>query len=369
MLYRKQQKVLDFDERMAILLQVVQGQRYGDFYFPPAAGVAYSRNPFVWNPKLRREDGFVRLVTGLGTRAVERVGEDYPRMVALSHPNLRPENGPKEIKYYSQYFMDVINLKTNQLETLPVSEVLRSDYPGLRLLASVDNGDYISPMLLMDRSLDPRSLVITMDGMLAQTSFAADLKTVLKALEFSYSHPVDIEFTLSIGSAYPKPTVNLHLLQCRPHSNPSESEHVRIPDKIADSDIIFGTAKLVPTGIVKQIAYVVYVDPEKYALVNPSQKLELARLIARHQPTTGREGVHPDGSGPMGQLEPGPGAQGGIRGFLQHARAGRDRLGPGQEPSHPVLRHALLPGPGRITHLSARDLPGRTGQSVQAEFL
>lgn len=281
LLYRKQQKVLDFDERMAILLQVVQGQSYGDYYFPAAAGVAYSRNPFVWNPKLRREDGFARLVTGLGTRAVERVGEDYPRMVALSHPNLRPENSPKDIKYYSQYFMDVINLKTNQLETLPVSEVLGGDYPGLRLLASVDNGDYLSPMLLIDRNLDPRSLVITMDGLLGQTSFPADLKTVLKALEFSYSHPVDIEFTLSIGSAYPKPSVDLHLLQCRPHSNPSESEHVRIPDKIAESDIIFGTGKLVPTGIVKQISYVVYVDPEKYALANPSQKLELARLVAR----------------------------------------------------------------------------------------
>jgi len=281
LIYRAQTGLLDFDERMAILLQVVQGQSYGDYYFPAAAGVAYSRNPFVWNPKLRREDGFARLVTGLGTRAVERVGEDYPRMVALSHPNLRPENSPKDIKYYSQYFMDVINLKTNQLETLPVSEVLGGDYPGLRLLASVDNGDYLSPMLLIDRNLDPRSLVITMDGLLGQTSFPADLKTVLKALEFSYSHPVDIEFTLSIGSAYPKPSVDLHLLQCRPHSNPSESEHVRIPDKIAESDIIFGTGKLVPTGIVKQISYVVYVDPEKYALANPSQKLELARLVAR----------------------------------------------------------------------------------------
>jgi hypothetical protein len=281
LLYRKQQKVLDFDERMAILLQVVQGERYRDLYFPPAAGVAYSRNPFVWNPKLRREDGFTRLVVGLGTRAVERVGEDYPRMVALSHPNLRPESGAKDIRYYSQYYMDVINLAANKLETLPVNEVLRSDFPGLRQLASVDNGDYISPMVSIDRSLDPRSLVITMDSLLTQTTFASDLKTILKALEFSYSHPVDIEFTVEIGKEYPKPSVRLHLLQCRPHSNPSENERVVIPDKIPDQDVVFGTTKLVPTGKVRQIAYVVYALPEMYAAANPSQKLELARVIGR----------------------------------------------------------------------------------------
>lgn len=281
LLYRKQRKVLDFDERMAILLQVVQGERYGDYYFPPAAGVAYSRNPFVWNPKLRREDGLARLVVGLGTRAVERVGEDYPRMVALSHPSLRPEAAAKDIRYYSQYYMDVIDLKANKLDTKRINEVLRTDYPGLRLLASIDNGDYISPMVSIDRSLNPRSLVITMDALLTQTSFASDLKTVLKALEFSYSHPVDIEYTVEIGNEYPKPAVTLHLLQCRPHSNPSENQRVVIPSQLPEADVVFGTTKLVPTGRVQKIAYVVYVEPEMYATASPSQKLETARLIGR----------------------------------------------------------------------------------------
>ncbi len=282
LLYRKQRGFLDFDERMAVLIQVVQGERYRNYYFPAAAGVAYSRNLYVWSPKLRREEGFARLVVGLGTRAVERVGEDYPRMVALSHANLRPESGAQEIRYYSQYFMDVINLDTNRLETWPISQVLAGDYPGLRFLASVDKGDYISPMIFTDRSLDSRSLVITLEGLLTQTSFASHLKTVLKALEFSYSRPVDIEFTLVIGQEYPRPSVELHLLQCRPQSGASTAEHIRFPERLADSNIIFGTEKLVPTGQVRGIAYVVYVDPEKYLhLANPSEKLELARLVGR----------------------------------------------------------------------------------------
>jgi hypothetical protein len=62
------------------------GGAYGRYYLPHAAGVAFSRNLYRWSPQIRRDDGFLRLVWGLGTRAVDRVGNDYPRLVALSHP-------------------------------------------------------------------------------------------------------------------------------------------------------------------------------------------------------------------------------------------------------------------------------------------
>ena len=110
--------LLDYDERMAILLQEVQGQTYGDYFFPTLAGVAFSYSPIVWSPRLRREEGFVRLVLGLGTRAVERVGEDYPRLVTLSHPLLRPEASPKAIRRYSQHLIDLMFLALAEKERL-----------------------------------------------------------------------------------------------------------------------------------------------------------------------------------------------------------------------------------------------------------
>ena len=282
LLYRKQRGFLDYDERMAALIQVVQGERYRNLHFPAVAGVAYSHNLYMWSPKLRREDGFARLVMGLGTRAVDRVGEDYPRMVALSHPNLRPESGAQEIRSYSQYYMDVLNLETNHLETRPITDILAGDYPNLRYLASIDKGDYISPMVYTDRSLDPHSLVITLDGLLTQTSLANHLKTILKALEFSYSRPVDIEFTIVVGREHPRPSVEFHLLQCRPLAGSARAEKIQFPDRLAEGDTIFGTEKLVPTGQVRGINYIVYVDPERYLhLADPSRKLELGRLIGR----------------------------------------------------------------------------------------
>ena len=95
----------DYDERMAILIQVVKGEKFKDYFFPQAAGVAFSRNLYRWAPQIRREDGFIRLVWGMGTRAVDRVGNDYPRLVALSHPLLRPNSSPEAIRRYSQQLL------------------------------------------------------------------------------------------------------------------------------------------------------------------------------------------------------------------------------------------------------------------------
>jgi len=280
--YRKQKGLLDYDERMAVMIQPVQGERYRDLFFPMVAGMAYSRNPFIWNAKLRREDGFVRMVAGMGTRAVERVGEDYPRMVALSHPQLRPESGSDQIRHYSQYYMDVIDLQRNQFDTRRIGEVLGADYPNLRLLASVDQGDYITQMVFNDEGLDPNKLVLTFDGLISQTAYVDHLKWALKALEFGYGRPVDIEFTLALGREYPRPSIELHLLQCRAQSVHYLAEEVSFPEKLAESDIVFGTVKLVPTGRVRNIDYIVYVDPEKYMLNNdPFHKLEVGRLIGR----------------------------------------------------------------------------------------
>jgi phosphoenolpyruvate synthase/pyruvate phosphate dikinase len=92
LLYRRSKGLQDYDERMAILIQLVQGDSYGRYFLPHGAGVAFSHNLYRRNQQIRREDGFARLVWGLGTRAVERVGNDYPRPVALSHPTLQPDD-------------------------------------------------------------------------------------------------------------------------------------------------------------------------------------------------------------------------------------------------------------------------------------
>lgn len=279
--YRKEKGLLDYDERMAILLQVVEGETHGDYLFPTLAGVGFSRNPFKWTDRIDPTQGFVRLVWGLGTRAVDGGAEDYPRMIALSHPMLRPEVQPDEIRRYSQHKIDVINLRTNQFEIHSIEDIIPSDLPTMRWLASLDRGGYLQPPLLLNPDIDPTTLVLTFEPLLRQSNFAEVLRTALMTLEEEYQLPVDIEFAARLQLANGKPEIVLTLLQCRPQSYRTDGD-IELPGDIPESDVILRAHHaLIPAGIVSDIRYAVYVDPAAYTTAAPQTKLDVARAIGR----------------------------------------------------------------------------------------
>ena len=282
LLYRRARGLQDYDERMAILIQVVQGDQFKRYYLPHAAGVAFSRNLYRWSPQIRREDGFVRMVWGLGTRAVDRVGNDYPRLVALSHPLLHPEASFKSIRRYSQKYVDLIDLEDNALKTLPVEEVLNTHYPVLRYLAQLDQGGYLVPLRSTILEGDSRQLILTFNELLRRTPLAERLTRMLQTLEERYQSPVDTEFTVQILDPMSlKPDVRISLLQCRPQSHLKESE-ARLPERLRPEDTIFATRRMAPQGRVSNIRYVVFVPPEGYfSLPTQSKRAELRQAIGQ----------------------------------------------------------------------------------------
>jgi len=282
LLYRQRHGLIDYDERMAILIQRVRGERYGRYFLPAVAGVGFSQNPFRWNAKIRREDGFLRMVWGLGTRAVDRVSNDYPRLIALSHPQLRPETDAHAIRRYSQRYVDVIDLETNEMKTLPVREVLDTDYPHLRQIASLHKGDYIQEILSLGSLEDNQNLVLTFNTLTRDRKFVRLLRTALLRLEAGYNTPVDTEFTVQIVPNYPEPEYKLHILQCRPLSQRKGGGPVEIPAGIPEDDIIFRTYELIPDGQVEGARYIIFADPRRYRqLADPTVRLELGRAIGR----------------------------------------------------------------------------------------
>ncbi|MEN4042952.1 MAG: PEP/pyruvate-binding domain-containing protein [Anaerolineaceae bacterium] len=278
LLYRRSRGLQDYDERMAILIQVVQGEQFGRYYLPHAAGVAFSRNLYRWTPHIRREDGFVRLVWGLGTRAVDRVGNDFPRLIALSHPLLRPSTDAKAIRRYSQQFVDLIDLEDNDLKTLPIQQVLKSRYPPLRYLAQVDEDGYFSPLRTNLVQGDASQLVLTFDELLRRTVFAERMREILHLLEQNYRAPVDLEFTLHLVTDGDEPKLRIAILQCRPQSHLLPAETVQVPVDLPKEDIVFSTHFVVPQGYVDRIDYVVFVEPQKYFALNT---LDLRQALAR----------------------------------------------------------------------------------------
>jgi len=278
LLYRHHQGLVEYDERIAVLIQVVQGEKFGRYFLPQAAGVAFSRNLYRWSPQILRDDGFARLVWGFGTRAVDQLGDDHPRLVALSHPLLHPAAATKMIRRYSQRFVDVIDLADNAFKSLPVEQVLSPRYPAVRYVVQVDQGDYLTAMRTSMANVS--EMVVTFDELLRRTRFAPIMREALGLLEKHYNSPVDTEFTVEVldpDSLYPK--IKISLLQCRPQSAMDEAE-AALPDDLPEEEIILATHRLVPRGAVRGIRYVVFVPAEEYfSLETPPERNQLERAI------------------------------------------------------------------------------------------
>ena len=281
LLYRYHKGLINYDERIAVLIQFVQGEQAGRYFMPHAAGVAFSRNLYRWSPHIRREDGFARMVWGLGTRAVERVDNDHARLVALSHPLLHPAAASKMIRRYSQQFVDLIDLQENTFKTLPVDAVFDPHDAPLRYIAQVDEGDTLTTILTS--MVDVKQLVITFDELLRRTPFAETLRAALKVLEEQYGVAVDTEFTAQIVNPdTAQPSVKISLLQCRTQSRISENAQAHIPDNLPQKDIVLSTRRMVPHGVVKGIRYVLFVTPEGYFKIpSPEQRIKLERAIGQ----------------------------------------------------------------------------------------
>lgn len=283
LLYRRSKGLQDYDERMAILIQPVQGEQFGRYFLPHGAGVAFSRNLYRWSPQIKREEGFTRLVWGLGTRAVERVGNDFPRLVALGHPNLQPDDSPEAIRHYSQQFVDLIDLEENKLKTLPVHSVLKNTYAPLRYLVEVEQDGFFSSLRVRLPEAEIPRLAITFKEFLRRTPFAARLSSILHILEENYHGAVDLEYTFQVPNPDElNPRVVISLLQCRPQSHLQTGISPCPPKEFPCEAVVFSTNFMVPQGYVKGIRYVLFVTPEAYfKLPSAEERNGLGRIIGR----------------------------------------------------------------------------------------
>ncbi len=272
-LYRRDHGLLDFNEQMGMVVQKVVGRCFGDYFFPAAAGVMFSRNLYAWNPKIKKEEGLVRLVFGLGTRAVDRVGSDYPRMIPLSHPQLRPEVTAEQIKKYSQRQVDVIDLNKGGLETTDFRTLGSTiDHPDLFHAVSVQKDGHLAPPMFKTEDLKQGELFVTFDNLLAKTPFVSLLKKVLSKVEAAYGRPIDMEFAWDGGKLY--------ILQCRPLSTRKETGQVTIPGDMPEERVLFTAEGGLSNSITQNLEYIVYVDPKAYdTLETFDEKMRVARVV------------------------------------------------------------------------------------------
>ena len=272
--YRVQRGLDRVDEQMAIMVQRVSGSDHHKYFFPELAGVGLSRNPYVWKKDLDPEAGMLRLVMGLGTRAVNRVETDYPRIVPMDDPLVKPLAGIHEIKKYSQHYVDYLDLSENILKSILLNE-LTENAPDLDMnMIAVRDTDSVS------YGKEPGGRwVLTFDNFLSSTDFINIMNRMLKTIERVYNTPVEIEFTVNHNSAG---NIQVNLLQCRPFQTIYNTVDFPLPEKI-DPDKIFIRMEghFMGGNVALPVNKIIWIDPANYADASLSDKYSVARLIGK----------------------------------------------------------------------------------------
>ena len=273
--YRERHGLLKRDEQMALLVMRVTGELQGRVFYPHLAGVGFSYNPFVWGPEIDPRAGVLRLVYGLGTRAVDRVDDDYTRVVALNAPLRRPEGSVDEIARHSQRRVDLVDLADGRLASGEFT-----------LLAAEAQG---VPLDLFTSETPEGHRFLTFDGLLTRTDFVKDFRQLMDTLEAVYGKPVDIEFAVNFlpdGRNY-----SINLLQCRPLQ--VQGTHTPTVPQVecpAEGVLLLGKGAVVGHSRVERIDWLVLVVPEIYGSMPERERHGLARAVGAVNRVLGANG-------------------------------------------------------------------------------
>ncbi len=285
--YRQSRALTDRDEQMAILVQRVSGDHYGDLFFPHIAGVGNSSNLYVWNRDLDPHAGMLRLVFGLGTRAVDRISGDYARMISLDRPAAGPPLNHGDEKKFSQHRADVLDLRENRLTDVTLDSLLGQDLKTDKgLFFSIDFAT-LSRLRELGRQSGSTPQILDFKKLLSETGFPRLARTVLSTLEAAYGYPVDIEFTTNFS---PEGLLKFNLLQCRPLQTKGLGRAVEIP-QVQEDQVFFSTSGNFMGGNARLLFdFVLYVKAKDYLQLPEREKYQIARLVgALNQTMKGRK--------------------------------------------------------------------------------
>ena len=263
------------DEQMALLVQRVSGSYCGDYFFPTMAGVGFSYSSYLPSPDMKHDAGMLRLVMGLGTKAVDRTENDYPRIINLDRPKAITLQNVRDRHRYSQHSLDVLDLKNVSIHDIPVEE-------GLDVLPRYSKRFVIEHDREAERRLHERGqrrevVFVNCNGLVNNDEFTSMMKDLLKTLEEAYDYPVDVEYTINVGQ---DKSFVINLLQCRPLQISTTNEIIEIPENKGETYFHIKNSSMGRSRS-ENIETLVYVNPHKYYEYPYNKKSSVARIIGK----------------------------------------------------------------------------------------
>ncbi len=263
-------------EKMAIVIQAVVGNRYGDAFYPHISGTGLSFN-FYPVANMTTEDGFAIMAVGLGQYVLEgerafRFSPSYPSLDIIPVRELAKTS---QVHFYA---VDMAKKELNLLEgesaglvTLNISQAeLDGNLNHCASVLSHENDTVIPGLDLPGPRIINFANVLKYDYIpLAQT-----IKVVLNVLKDAFGAPVEIEFAVDLTKDS-EGRATFYLLQIKPLVGTGAGYSIA-PDTVYTDDTILVSKRSMGNGEINDITDVIYADPAKCSNL---QTLEMAQEI------------------------------------------------------------------------------------------
>lgn len=265
-------------EKMAIVIQEVAGNRYDDTFYPHISGTAQSFNYYPV-AHMKPDDGFAVIAAGLGQYVMEgektfRFSPAYPELDMVPKEDLYKNS---QVKFYAVNLAEKeIDLLLGENAGLVALDIAVAEKHGtLKHSASVYNAD--NDMIIP--GLDsPGPRVVNFADILKYNyiPMASALKTILNVVTEACGTPVEIEFAVDMTKDE-SDHASFYLLQIKPLIGMGAGYNID-PDSIDEDNLLLLTNKSMGNGIIDYIRDIIVLEPGRF---DRSGTVEMASEIER----------------------------------------------------------------------------------------
>ncbi len=252
------------EEKMAIVIQEVVGNQYGNTFYPHFSGVASSYN-FYPIAHMKPEEGFANIAVGLGKYVVDgeksfRFSPKYPEIEAYSTKDLFKNS---QTQFYAVNLQELeMDLMKSDEEGLIKLDISQSEKDGsLKHMASVydQNNNRIVPGI---HKAGPR--IINFANILKYNyiPLAKALEVILEVGSEAIGSPVEIEFAVDLNKDKDY-RASLYILQIKPLLGNSDDYNIDLKNEDKSRHLLY-TENALGNGKIDTITDVIYVDLDKF---------------------------------------------------------------------------------------------------------
>ncbi|MCG8573068.1 MAG: hypothetical protein MJB14_23290 [Spirochaetes bacterium] len=266
------------EEKMAVVIQEVVGNTYGERFYPHISGVAQSYNYYPIS-YMKHNDGIALVAVGLGQTVVE--GERNFRFCP-SYPEIMfaPQEDLFKFNQNNFYAIDISQKESDLLKndrvTLVQKEISAAEEDGtLFHLASVWDQENNR---IIEGITRPGIRIVNFANILKYDYFplAGILTDFLDIAETAFGVPVEIEFAVNLYTDIPRIYPTFYLLQVRPLTILSEEVNIDINQYPQEKRLLY-TEKGMGHGINNQLYDIILLDPQ---LFDNTKTFEMQKEVA-----------------------------------------------------------------------------------------